>query len=259
MATTTASNIRIELTGAADERRYLLRSQLEILQVLRDLMRRRSLVTLYYGELNDFILTTVVGVGDDQSTVFLDCAPTAALNRRILAAEKLACVGSHDRVRVQFTTATPRLVEFEGSPAFAVATPDALLRLQRREYYRLVTPVARPLKCTIPLPAEHGAAPAQLNVHDLSLGGISVLTPPQEFVFPIGARFENCGIALPDTGTLRATLEIRNTFEITAGGNVKSKRTGLAFVDLPSSMHGAVQRYILKLERERRAKGVALR
>src|ERR1700674_1192583 len=120
---------RVELASAADEQHYLLRSPLEILNTLREMLRKRSLVTLFYGEYGDFILTSVVGVSEDQRTILFDCAPSASLNASVSAAEKLDFVAALDKIKVQFAARAAQLVQFEGSPAFAVATPDVLLRL----------------------------------------------------------------------------------------------------------------------------------
>ena len=48
-----------------------------------------------------------------------------------------------------------------------------------------------------------------------------------------------------------ATLRIQNTFEVTLKNGHKSKRSGCQFVDLQPAMQSLIQRYILKLERER--------
>jgi len=50
---------------------------------------------------------------------------------------------------------------------------------------------------------------------------------------------------------VEATLRIQNTFEVTLKNGHKSLRSGCQFVDLRPAMQSLIQRYILKLERER--------
>jgi c-di-GMP-binding flagellar brake protein YcgR len=47
---------------------------------------------------------------------------------------------------------------------------------------------------------------------------------------------------------------VRNSFPVTLRSGAVIKRTGCAFLDLPSSQQAMIQRYIIRLERDRRAK-----
>ncbi|MEW5893847.1 MAG: flagellar regulator YcgR PilZN domain-containing protein [Pseudomonadota bacterium] len=46
----------------------------------------------------------------------------------------------HENVQIQFTAGLARRVELEGRPAYRLPFPAALLRFQRREFYRVETP-----------------------------------------------------------------------------------------------------------------------
>ena len=70
----------------------------------------------------------------------------------------------------------------------------------------------------------------------------------------IGRDYKNCRIDLNGIGVVLATLQIRYAQEITLLNNKPSRRIGCAFVDLPKSTLTSVQRYIMKLERERNTK-----
>jgi c-di-GMP-binding flagellar brake protein YcgR len=251
-----AQNVE-QLFDVADQSEYLLRTKNEILFVLRGLLAATDRITVYFNEGKDYLLTAIIALEDDQVT--LDYGSNATMNERALGAERLFCIASHEKVRIQFVLTNLRKVDFEGHPAFLAALPDTLLRLQRRQYYRLTTPIANPLRCLMPLTLPDGRqSAASVNVLDISGGGLSIITPPPGVPFGAGMKFPNCRIELPEVGILTATLEVRNVFEVTKRRGDQVTRAGCQFVNLPGPMLTLVQRYIIKVERERKARETGL-
>ena len=152
---------------------------------------------------------------------------------------------------MQFTTDRVAAVSFEGRLAFRLPLPDTIMKLQRREYYRLATPVVHPLKCEIAGP---DGKRFELALADISLGGVCLVGQPAGFSFEPGMALEDCRIDLPEIGAIRAGLCVRNSYVVTLKNGVTSHRTGCEFVKLGSQQEAMVQRYIIRLERERRAK-----
>ncbi|WIM06716.1 MAG: flagellar brake protein [Candidatus Nitricoxidivorans perseverans] len=232
---------------------YLLHAQSEIVFILRALIASGDRVTVYFNEGKDFLLTALIAIDDDG--IVLDYGSGAEMNRRALAAEKLFCITTHDKVRVQFQLRGVRQIEYEGRPAFRAKLPDTLLRLQRREYYRLTTPIARPLKCRITASdGDTGREPVEVSIIDISGGGLGVIAPPDGIPFEPEMDFHGCRIELPEVGIIVATLRVRNIFEVTLRNGSRVKRSGCQFIDLPGPMLTLVQRYIIKVERERKAR-----
>ena len=114
-------------------------------------------------------------------------------------------------------------------------------------------PITAPVKCT--LSAVDGDAPAavQLNLIDISCGGIAVLTPPEMFSPELGNHYA-CTIHLPGIPALRMKVQARNGFMVKLASGKPMQRNGFAFVNLPESMLSAIQRYIMNVERERRTR-----
>jgi len=240
----------------ADYTKYLLHTKNEVLFVLRALMAAVDRITVYFHEGRDCFLTSVIAVDDDGVT--LDHGSNTEMNQRALAAEKLFCVASHDKVRVQFLVRGLKQIETGDCPAFRAALPDAVLRLQRREYYRLTTPIARPLKCDIPVPTPDGVRKIEVKIIDISGGGLAIMVPPAGIEFKADMEFPNCRIELPEVGVIIATLEVRNLFDVTLRSGAQVNRAGCQFVNLPGPMLTLVQRYIIKVERERKARETGL-
>jgi len=242
------------LLEPADYTEYLLRSASEILFILRAVMSAGDHISVYFNDGHNFLLTTIVDL--DGEAITLDVGNNAEINEQALVADRLFCVTTHDRVRIQFLLHGVRQVQFEGRPAFRAVLPETLLRLQRREYYRLTAPIARPLKCNIPFPSADGMTSriVDVNVVDISGGGLAVMTPPEGMPFAPEMMFPDCRVELPEVGVLVATLQVRSLFEVTLRTGAQVKRAGCQFLNLPGPMLTLVQRYILKVERERKAR-----
>ncbi len=234
--------------------RYMLRSRAEVFAVLRGLYERVSQITVFFNEGRDMLITTLAAVEDDH--VVLDYGPSSEMNRKALDADKHFCVTTLDKVRVQFILHRFEKIEFGGRPAFRAAPPKELLRLQRREFYRLVTPILRPLRCqmTIP-PPDPQAEPYRhtAQVFDISGGGVGIGAPPETVPFAIDLHCP-FRIELPEVGVVEGKLRVRNLFEIVLKSGARVRRAGCEFVNLPGPMLTLIQRYIIKVERERKAR-----
>lgn len=247
--------VQFELMDADSYKSYLLHSATEIQFVLRSLSKSTDLITAYFNEGNDFLLTTLIDV--DEAGIVLDYGASDEMNRKALAARKMILVATHDRVKIQFAIPGVEETEHEGRPAFRAPLPQKLLRLQRREYYRLMAPVANPLKCQLTLQQEDGSTrEVEAQVVDISGGGIAVMTAPSGFEFSVGQHFKSCTLELPDIGSIRAELRVCNLFDVTLRNGTRSKRCGCQFLNLSGAMVTMVERYIMKVERERKARGV---
>jgi len=165
---------------------YLLRSKSEMFSVFRGLVERVSQVTMFFNEGKDMILTSIVSY--DDSGIVLDLGASGEMNRKALEANKLFCVTQLDKVKVQFLLLGIKRIEVNGQPAFKEPLPETVLRLQRREYFRLTTPIARPLKCQITIP-DVGVIEAQ--VADISGGGIGLMGIPLTVKVEPGMDFSN--------------------------------------------------------------------
>lgn len=238
----------IQLLEPADYGEYLLKSRSEVLNVLRQLQQHDSLITLFFNEGKDLILTTLLSISDER--LIFDCGANTETNQRALNAERLFCSTLLDKVRVQFILRQPSAITHEGRSAFQAALPDNVLRLQRREYYRLALPLTRRLTCQIPVP---DGQRIDFDIVDLSGGGMAIVAAPDEMIFSPDMEFAGCHIHLPEVGNITARIRILTTIQITLNNGVHIMRTGCHFVGLPGTMTNLIQRYIIKIERERKA------
>lgn len=242
-----------ELLLSDEFSQYLLSAKSDMFAVFRGLAEHVSQVSMVFNEGRDMLLTSLVGWGDEGLT--FDLGASADTNRKALKAEKLFCVARLERVEIQFILRRLQRIEVDGRSVFHAQLPDSILRLQRRESYRLSTPVARPLKCKILIFVEEG--PPQLieaHVANISCGGVFLSGLPLGVLLEPGLELPGCGIELPDVGPIVVTLRLCWVTEAVNRSGGRAKRAGCEFVNLPPPMATLVQRYIIKTERERKAR-----
>lgn len=240
---------RIDFLDPADVERFRVDSRVEIIPVLRDLKRGGAFLTAYFDQGKGFLLTTVVEVDTERDRLLLDEGPNPEENQRLLESESALFVGNHRGVRVQFRGAGLQRVELSDGPAFALPLPQCLVRVQRREFYRLDIPVAHPIRCRF---HRDDGTPVEVEVLDLSLGGIGVLETDEIQDWEPGTVVRACRLDLPDHGTVETNIEVRNQMEVERGNGRHIYRAGCRFLQLDAATSARIQRYIHQVEVDRR-------
>lgn len=226
-------------------REFQVVSPRDIIAILRDVIDRRLLVTLYFGAADSFIVTNLLHLNPDLQELVFDQAQDLAVNRAIEAAEHLTFVTFVDQIKTQFSVRRAEATSFGKHPALRTRLPRSLMRLQRRNHFRVAAPKAEPLVCQVPLP---DGTLARFVIDDLSVGGAAMLAGAGLESFAAGTVFENCRIELPDHGVINTAIELCNQGQ--AGHGV---RYGCRFLHLAGTVESLLQRYISQLERTRRA------
>lgn len=252
MSTSPLPEPGLELLHADEYQQYLLWNSREIAFVLRQLAARRATLVVHCDTGSRIMASSVVGVSGDDAIVFLDVSSDKRANARAVASDNLLCVTQMDGIKIQFQLGRLELTEFEGFPAFSVGAPDALLRLQRREYYRLSLPASDSLVCQFTLEPQTSRH-VDAKVLDISGGGVAVRVPASESAFTVGARFEKCLLDLPEFGLVTVDLEVRNLVRLVGRNGVETLRVGCKFSQISSPTANAIHRYIMAVERKRKA------
>lgn len=240
-----------DLLSADAYAQYLLSDPREIAFLLRQIAAQRTLLTIYYGNSGAQCLSSVIDAPSGANYAIFDLPRDPAIRNLLLAQDELICLTQLDRVKVQFPLNGPFVeVAHDGLPALRTAIPGTLLRLQRREFYRLVPPASDDLACQIPL---EGGRLLEARVLDISGGGLAVMTQVDLDTFKPGAEFFNCQVRLPGFGVLTTRLTVRNLFRTTLRSGAEQLRVGCQFDPLSPAMSNAIQRYIMRAEQLRAA------
>lgn len=232
---------------------YEVQSRREIVALLRQIGEKKQLIRMKIKGEADVCVTSVLDVDADDGVFVLDRSINREQNERILSARSVMCETYLDKIRILFSVSGVQDTEFKGSSALLAQIPESLIRLQRREFYRMPTPVTNPVPALVPLPLDLGGN-ATFPLADISCGGVALLDHKLVLNSTIGQTFANCRIDLPEIGQVTTSLQVRNALDVTMLNNKTSRRIGCMFVDISRGNMAAVQRYITKLERERNAK-----
>ncbi|MDB5803660.1 MAG: hypothetical protein JWN73_982 [Betaproteobacteria bacterium] len=231
-----------------DHEQYFTYARREVINMINEIIDGRSSVTVYFNQGEERFVTNLLHINPDFEELVFDAPPADAISRRVAESKGATFVTFLDQVKVQFNAQRIEVTTFEGKPALRTRLPESLMRLQRRNFYRVPAPIAKPLQCTIPLPS---GATAQFAIRDISVGGLAMLAGPAKAEFNAGMVFHDCEIDLPGHGSINVSLEVRND---QGGGPAGiSQRYGCQFLDLAGPVVSLIQRYINQLERDRRA------
>ncbi len=236
---------------------YRVNSRREVIALLRSIGERNQLVRMLINHGNDTIMTSILKIDEAANTVLLDCAPTAIMNQRVLESEKLSLETVLENIRILFTSPAAQSCIYENLPAFIIPLPTSVIRLQRREFYRVPTPITNPIYCTIPVRTEDQIISVVLPLHNISGGGLSIVDEKKFLDSTPGCIYENCRIDLPG-GAVTLALQICNQLDVTLSNGKSIHRLGCAFVNPSNGTLAAVQKYITKLERDQNAKATGL-
>ncbi len=247
-----ANAIKIEPVLTGNDSQFVVTSDLEITHILKAIMREAALITATI-DVNEFFLTSILAIDEKTNSMLLERGRSRPSLSNALGTRTLSYSTTLDKVRIQFTSAGIEAADHSGIEAYRIPLPAELLRIQRREHYRIPTPVVSPVKCRIFTGNGANAASADLHVCDISCGGIAVQSLPALFTPELGTCYE-CIILLPGTSGLRIRIQARNAFMVTLPNGKIMQRSGFAFVKPPENILATIQRYILGLERQHRTR-----
>lgn len=236
-----------------DWHEFAVTSRREIQALLRNICTQKSRILVQAGGRP---ITWVTAVACDGDTLILDRSLTREQNDSIMQAGVVAFATSLDNIRIVFDSSRLREVDYQGEPAFALDVPERMIRLQRREFYRVATPVIYPVLVSIAVPKAAEGAPIAFSLADISCGGICLLDNQLTLGANVGRVYARCRIELPEVGVVTTGLQVRNTATTTLLNNRTNSRFGCQFVDISSAHLSMVQRYVTRRECDRiRASG----
>ncbi|MFA6121649.1 MAG: flagellar regulator YcgR PilZN domain-containing protein [Sideroxydans sp.] len=236
------------MTHSIDESPFAIRSHKEITFHLEDLAKHKTPVTLEADE-GVVLVTSVLYVSGDGKYVCIDVGADEGVNARILHSHRVSFVSQSD-IKVRWYSTHLQLVAMpNGKHAFSMHVPSSIERIQRREYFRLVTPQGKNvLRCRIPTENEIIEVP----LFDMSVGGIGVTIKGElPAIFVQGEILEGCSIELPEVGRVPINLRVRGKWStISTLSGEHFHRVGLEFESLSRGASNVIQRYMVQLEAE---------
>ena len=232
----------------ADDR-YMVRNRHQIRHLLQAMIDQRSMVTVHPDGRDQSFPSAVLEVDGDG--LILDASPVPSVNHAVETATSLLCFGQVDKVNVRFQLHGHRRVDRDGHVAFEAALPEEVHHLQRREFYRLETPVGDSPYFDLPDP--EGGDAIRLRVLDISAGGIALLLPAEQTLLNLQARYTGI-LDIPEAAPFTTAVIACNLRQQKQPNGLEMTRVGLRFSDLPRGADNLIQRYIFRIDRLRKAR-----
>ena len=234
--------------------RYAIHGWREVLFYLNGIQAQKLLLHVFLVESQESIISSLLEIDQTSGGLILDGMNDHPFNRKALPGAKIRIETSMENIRIIFDTSVAELTQYQGSPAIRARLPETLVRLQRREHFRVSLPIVKPVQCIIPPSVVGNPEPLNTVVLDISLGGVAIAEHIGIFDPRTGDTLTQCEIALPNVGLLKVDLRVHSVAQVAARTGRKKKRVGCSFVELPNPLAATLQRFIMNLERERRAK-----
>jgi c-di-GMP-binding flagellar brake protein YcgR len=232
--------------------RCTLHSRSDILFQLRSILKRKLLVNLDIRESRQIVVTSVLAVNETNNTVILDSGRGDALNHELLSGKGAEFIAQLDGVSITFSTGPVTLCTYEKLPALRIPIPKSMIRLQRREHFRVQLPIANPVKCIVPSTSAENPEPITTHIVDISCGGVALAETCGRIGTEPGKILHDCRLLLPEAEAVVTSLEVRSTAQIRLTNGTFQTRLGCKFVDLPNDMATRLQRFVMDIERARR-------
>jgi len=242
------------IASAENLDRFVVRSKSEILYILDGLMKCAELITVHFNQGQDMMLTTLLSANLKNNELIFDWGGSDKVNLKLLAAERHMFVVAPEGIKIQFSTRQARQIDFGGEKAFSTNLPDQIIRLQRREYYRVILPVADRLIAGFC----HHEVDCKLPLYDISIGGMGLIMSRNDLRMQIGDVLSGYSLDLPGLESQNLCLEVRHVSPVAPARGQPYTRIGCVVVgERKRSDEAKIQRYLIRVEQERRAFAIA--
>lgn len=217
------------------------------------LLKNNCLLTAQFGKNNESFITAIVAINNKTRSIILDYGPKDYLNQQILTTSPITFTTEYTGIKVAFTGKALKKVFHAGHPAFSMPIPASLFWMQRREFYRVKSPLSKASYCQLTLPERE---PILLQLHDISLSGFAMLNNSKEIsslLLPT-RQFDQCKLILADAGTDTIAFEVRYKIIMNANAGKQEfvQKIGCKFTQLTPAFESIIQRYMQQIERESR-------
>ncbi len=223
----------------------LIDDKLAVIEVLRNVLASKSMVSVMFHPGDHFLLTIILDVNEENDTLVFDCSANADVNRQLLASVFKVFIAKMHGVVIEFFFDDLKMITFEGRTAFQLNIPNKILKLEHRGSHRVKTPLLSPATCFI---KDANGLEVEVDLVDISLSGMCItLTPSSNLRLDVEQLFKSCNLILPGIGNVELTIAIERVWDGPARKGIKSSLVGCAFVGVGRDDESKIVRYINKL------------
>ena len=239
--------------------KYLVRSPKQVLAYLKLLSTERCLISAAFGESDkDTFLTAIMDIDEETQTITIDCGPKEYLNKRLLDSAIIKCSTEYKGIKVHFEGRKVKKSGTSANPAFIIPLPSSIYWVQRRQFYRIKSPLSKNSYCKVPFinPETEEESIVNLKLHDLSASGISIISDSTEYSSQLvpSEEISNCTLVLDGEIELKMALEVRHKIAVNPNKPGKEERIGCYITNATPRIESTILRYMQNIERELKQK-----
>ncbi|TAK91754.1 MAG: flagellar brake protein [Burkholderiaceae bacterium] len=235
-------------TDLKNYERYLVHSRIAIVALLNELKDEHTLVTVYFNAGKEFIVTNLLRINPDYEELVFDSSGSSKTNDRLMASPRVIFVATLHGIKIQFPAINAEETIYRKRPAMRVRLPTELMRLQRRDFYRVKVPGNLQAACLLPGPSKDRQL--HMPLIDLGVGGAALKLSDVEMNFQVGQIIPRAQLILPELAPMTVKLDVRYT--LLMRDLVKPYlRVGVRFVDCENAQAKDLQLLVTQLDRER--------
>lgn len=193
-------------------------------------------------------VTEILNIDWNAGLIWLGTPYEKALSARCNASTSYVMVSFPDGVKVQFAGIGILQSEYQNADALRIAIPKSIVRLQRRNYFRVMADEELNSQVKLEVPSTQGLA----NLIDISLAGCGFTIPGQASCHKSGDILKDVRLTLPDgEGSMLVELVIRNIKGVT--DDPEQVQLGCEMTMLDRGAERRLQRFLLATERRQRS------
>ncbi len=238
-----------------DIKKYLVKNPKQVFTYLNMLSAERCLISATFGvDEKDTFLTAILDIDEKKQVISIDCGPKEYLNKKLLDSAIIKCSTEYKGIKVLFEGRKVKKAGSVSQPSFLVPIPSTLYWVQRREFYRIRSPLSKNSHCHVLVKNSETEEETTLNLKlfDISASGFAVLSESTMYSKQLvpSAQFENCKLVLDGEGELAISFEVRNKIPLNPNKPGKEQRIGCSILNVSPRVESTIIRYMQNIERE---------
>ncbi len=245
----------------ADISKYLDYNSKRILSYLKILLKERCLISAAFGiDEKDTFLTAIIEIDEKKQNLTIDCGPKEYLNKRLQSSAIIKFSTEYQGIKVRFEGRQVKKSGNPNQPSFIIPIPNSIYWLQRRQFYRVKSPLSKKSSCIVSFyqPETEEELTIELPLHDISASGFSLINESEEFseLFSPSSKFENCILKLENEEDQPISFEIKHTTLINPNKIQTGVYIGCYITDVTPRMESIIIRYMQNIDREIKQKEI---
>jgi c-di-GMP-binding flagellar brake protein YcgR len=233
---------------------FLIHSPEKIIRKLFILLKKKCLLTVYYGDNDDSFITTLLDINIKDNRLIFYHSPKQGSIKEFLDSPVITFKTEYLGVKVVFNSIKLAKIQHEGVSVFAIPIPDSLLWIEARNYYRVkALSFAPPSYCQLALKPDQ--TPIKLKLYDISIAGFSILIDSAEVsnLMVPETHFVQCQIILTDIGEEgTVSFKVKSKYLINPEDPLRVDKVGCKFTKITTVFENTIHRYMGQIERKTR-------